>query len=99
MIVGVLKMRSVHFVFVLADIICKRDFPTAAFQPYSHQSDAGEEFGKRALLRNGEIDHRKLLALLPPKRTLFFQPLNSEKSSIFIGSSQKLFGPAPGSAA
>ena len=37
-------------------------FPSPPFQTNPHQPDAGEEIGKRAWLRQGEINHDEFLA-------------------------------------
>jgi len=49
-----------------------------------HQPNAGEELSKRALLRQGEIDHVEFLASQRANRTLFFKQRANERSTITI---------------
>jgi hypothetical protein len=71
-IIGILKMCSVHLIFVLADVICEGDFPSSTFQSNTHQSDSGEKFRECALWRQREINHGAFLARQRMVRTLFF---------------------------
>src|SRR6266496_5483767 len=66
-------MCGVHFVFVLAQVVRERDFPALPFQTQSHQPDTGEEFSKRAVLRQRKIDHCEFLAPQQAKRTQIFR--------------------------